>query len=208
MFFVLEQTEKDLVVSLVESLRTWACILFPCWAPRNWALAIDATSDNAVEKIKSIKKNFLPGSWFVFVQDEIMHEKFICRIPEAVKTYFRNQEDNQNAVLYSKIGSISKKLVNADGEVLTYLMPSKDSIWIQLSRHVLRLFGKPIYACPAIIDDESELFPTSKETIHSQILQKSDHVTNLKFESGDMRAFTTILRYNTDGTIKVVKKVY
>ena len=72
----------------------------------------------------------------------------------------------------------------------------------------MRLFGKPIYACPAIIDDESELFPTSKETIHSQILQKSDHVTNLKFESGDMRAFTTILRYNTDGTIKVVKKVY
>ena len=208
MFFVLEQTEKDLVVSLVESLRAWGCVLFPCWAPRNWALAIDATNDNAVEKIKAIKDIFLPGKWFVFVQDEIMHEKYICRIPEAIKTYFRNQENNQNAVLYSKIGSISKKLVNNDWEVLTYLIPSIDTVGIQLSRHVLRLFGKPIYACPAIIDDEIETYPTSKESIDHQILQKSDQVTHLQFESWGMWAVTTILRYNADGTIKVVKKVY
>ena len=112
-----------------------------------------------------------------------MHEKFICRIPEAIKIYSRNQETDQNAVLYSKIGSISKKLLNADGEILTYIIPSIDTVGIQLSRHVLRLFGKPIYACPAIIDDELENFPTSKDTVDHRIVQKADEVSHLLFES-------------------------
>lgn len=207
MFFVLDQTEKDVVAGLVDSLRAWGCILFPCSPPRNWALAIDATNDNAVEKIKAIKNFFLPGKWSVFVQDEIMHEKFICRIPEAIKMYSRNQETDQNAILYSKIGSISKKLLNADGEILTYIIPSIDSKWIQLSRHVMRLFGKPIYACPAILNDEIEVFPPSKDMIDLHILQKSDQVSHLVFEVWSVSAVTTILKYNSDGTIKVVKKV-
>lgn len=60
MFFVLDQSEKDVVMRLVDALRSGSCILFPCCTNWKWAIAIDATNNSAVEGLKSIKQNFLP----------------------------------------------------------------------------------------------------------------------------------------------------
>lgn len=208
MYFILEQSERELVSSLVESLRNWACVLFPCWVPRNRGLAVDATNDTAIEKLLAVKKNFLPDEWLVFVQDEIMHEKFICPIPDAVKTYSRKQEEKQIAVMYNNLGKISEKLANKDWDIITYIMPTIDTLWIQLSCHILRLFGKPIYASPAIPYDNQQNFPTALETIDHFILQWVDRTADMQFESGISRALTTIIKHTPDWAIKIVREIY
>lgn len=117
----------------------------------------------------------------ILVQDEIMHDKYICRIPETVKMFARNQDEKYIAVIYKKLGQISAQLASSNREITTFIMPnlSVDMQSVQTPRNLLRLLGKPIFVTPALVDDAVSAYPTELDDINPIILEKVAHATDI-----------------------------
>ena len=121
-------------------------------SPRHRVLSCDATNEVAIQKMISMKRSIHPMHRMVIVQDEKMLEDYVCIMPPFIRQFLRAQ-DKYLTVIYPEAYHLAPSAGNRDGSVPVRIIPSVDTPPIQMSRHVLRLLGKPIFVTTCAVAD-------------------------------------------------------
>lgn len=152
MFFRVNDDEHDNIERAVETLKMGGVVLHDTTSPWHWTLSCDATNEVAVQKVLSMKHGMMPMHSMVIVQDERMLEDFVCSVPYFVRQFLHTQ-DKYITVVYPFANHIAPSACNKDGSVPVRVIPSIDTPPIQMSRHVLRLLGKPVFVTTCSVGD-------------------------------------------------------
>lgn len=202
MFFRVNEDDKDAIEQVVETMRMGGVVLYQTTSPRGWALSCNATDDSAVRKLMDISLDMPQHQRIVIVQDEQMLEKYIMPMPYFIKEYLREQE-KYVTVIFPERGHIAPTACYPDGTIPVRIIPSIDAPPVQMSRHVLRLGGKPILAVACTLSGKkvgsyAEISPAIKSAV--------SHTSSLLFGVDDLAQLSTIIKYDPEGHISVVRK--
>lgn len=203
MFFKVNDDEHDNIEKAVETLRMGGTVLYNTTSPRHWVLSCDATDEVAVQKIIAMKGVILPLERMVIVQDEKMLEEFVCPLPGFVRQ-FLHTEKKDTTVIYPLAEKIAAAACYKDGSVPVRIIQSIDLAPIQMSRHVLRLFGKPLFVTTCTVGENT--MPSSYEEINDHIKKGTDLISPLLFGVDDSGELSMIIKYDHEGHITVVRK--
>lgn len=203
MFFKTNDDEHDNITKAVETLKMGGVVLHNTTSPWWWVLSCDATNASAIHKIIEWKWDILPLDRMVIVQDEQMLEEFVAPLPYFVKD-FMHQQEKYVTVVHPFANHISSLACIQWGSLPVRIIPSIDTPPIQMSRHVLRLLGKPIFVTTCRIANWH--IPAGYEEIATHIKSGADLLSPLLFGIDDAGVFSMVIKYDLSGHIDVVRK--
>ncbi len=203
MFFRVNDDQHDNIDKAVETLKMGGVVLHDTTSPWQWVLSCDATNEVAVQKIIALKKEIQPLDGMVIVQDEQMLEEYICPLPYFVRQFMHKQEKHMT-VVHPFANRIAESACLRWGALPVRIIPSVDAPPIQMSRHVLRLLGKPIFVTTCTVDGRR--MPTAYEEIEDHIKTGADLISPLLFGIDDVGVFSMVIKYDLAGHIEVVRK--
>ncbi len=205
MFFTVNQEQKDEVAKIVETLNSGWVVLYPSWKPWHWALAADATNPGALEKILAMKKEIRPDHGIVFVQDEMMVEKYISPIPDFVRHFLHHQE-KPVTVIFHETWQIGKQVCEPHKSVKVRIISSVDVPSVQMSRHIIRLFGKPIFVTTAVVESPLIILPQTAQDIDAGIISSVNYHSYIECTADETWDFSMIITYDDNWTIQTLRK--
>ena len=186
---------NDDINAAVATLRNKGVILYP--TDTIWGLGCDATNDEAVEKIFSIKARDESKSLIILVSNEQMLERYADNIPD-VAFELVSVADSPLTVIYPKGKNLAKGVCAADGSVGIRIC--RDEFCNQL----LARFRKPLVSTSANFSGKPS--PEFFGDIEPNLINMVDY--SVKFRQGDRRksAPSSVIKFNADGTIKIIRK--
>jgi len=179
-------------------------VVYPTTAVRHRALACDATDNVAIQKIIDMKGKIFDMEHLVFVQDEAMLEQYIGILPSFVKDYLHRQEDYVT-IIYPHPDRIAHGALNPDGSIAVRIVPSIDTLPIQMSRNVLRLLGKPIFVTSCKMTDNGER-PMTYQDLDPRIISGVNSISPITFGVDDTNRLSIMITYNDGGQITVLRR--
>lgn len=203
MFFRVNDDERDNIDRAVDTLQMWWVVLHDTTSPWHRVLSCDATNEVAIQKMIGLKRSIQPMHRMVIVQDEKMLEDYICSMPHFIRQFLRAQ-DRYLTVIYPNAHHLAPSACNRDGSVPVRIIPSVDTPPIQMSRHVLRLLGKPIFVTTCAVGEGQ--IPPVYEAIENHIRSWVNLTSPLVFGVDDAGVFSMVIKYDREGHITVVRK--
>ena len=177
----------------LEVLKNRGVMLYP--TDTVWGIGCDATSEEAVAKVFTIKKRSESKSLVILVDGFDMLKKYIPKVPKAVIELL-SKTTNPTTIIYDNPVGLAKNVVAADNTVAIRIVQN------EFCRELIRLFGKPIVSTSANISGNPT--PKSFNEIEMSILDSVDYVVNLHRDEVNEKS-STILRVNDKGDITVLR---
>jgi len=177
----------------LEVLKNSGVMLYP--TDTVWGIGCDATSEEAVAKVFTIKKRSESKSLVILVDDFDMLKKYIPKVPKAVIELL-SKTTNPTTIIYDNPAGLAKNVVAEDNTVAIRIVQN------EFCRELIRLFGKPIVSTSANISGNPT--PKSFNEIEMSILDSVDYVVNLHRDEVNEKS-STILRVNDKGEITVLR---
>lgn len=205
MYFRVNEEQKEVVDTTVDVLQHDGVVLYPSWSPWFWALACDATSHSALDKILSMKRVILPWHGIVFVQDEVMLERYITPIPYFVRDFLHHQ-DREVTVVYNQRWQITPAACCFGGKPWVRTVTSVDVPSVQMTRHILRLFGKPIFVTTIVVDDANMLLPRDTDEISPLIKKTVNYISPMTFAADEKWEYSMVITYEDAWSIAIMRK--
>ncbi len=178
----------------LEVLKNSGVMLYP--TDTVWGIGCDATFEEAVAKVFTIKKRSESKSLVILVDDFDMLKKYIPKVPKAVIELL-SKTTNPTTIIYDNPAGLAKNVVAEDNTVAIRIVQN------EFCRELIRLFGKPIVSTSANISGNPT--PKSFNEIEMSILDSVDYVVNLHRDEVNEKS-STILRVNDKGEITVLRK--
>ncbi len=150
-----------------------------------------------------MKKTIEGPDRLVIVQDEAMVEEFVGSMPLFIRQFLHTQE-KQVTVIYPGANRLAPSVAYKDGGIPVRIIPSVDTPPIQMSRHVLRLLGKPIFATSCLVAEGH--MPPSYEEINPLIKSTVELISPLLFGIDESVEYSMVIKYDHHGHISVVRK--
>jgi L-threonylcarbamoyladenylate synthase len=186
---------KEEVVKCIDVLKSGGTILYP--TDTIWGIGCDATNETAVKKIFEIKRREESKNLIVLLDVPEKLNKYVKEVPAQAWDLIEYSE-KPITIVYSGAVNFAKNIIGDDGSVAIRIV--KNDFCIEL----LRRFGKPIVSTSANIsgEDASLSFADISENILSQV----DYVVNLFHEKNKTGKPSTIIKIETNGVIKFLRK--
>ncbi|MEP7171173.1 MAG: L-threonylcarbamoyladenylate synthase [Bacteroidota bacterium] len=178
-----------------EVLKSGGTIIYP--SDTIWGIGCDATNESAVKKIFEIKKREESKSMIVLLDAPEKLNKYLREVPAQAWDLIEYSEKPLTLV-FSGAVNFAKNIIADDGTVAIRIV--KNDFCIEL----LRRFGKPIVSTSANLSGEDA--PLSFENIAENILSQVDYVVNLPLEKNKTGKPSTIIKMETNGVIKFLRK--
>jgi tRNA threonylcarbamoyl adenosine modification protein (Sua5/YciO/YrdC/YwlC family) len=163
-----------MINSIVNIIKNKGLVVFP--TDTVFALACDATSDDAVKKIYEAKNRDYSKPLAIFVQnfDDI---KKITR-PNSFLENFKNEILSGKLTVILKINQHSNlsKLINTNNDTVGIRVPNH-----KLTQKILKEFGKPIAATSLNLSGENEI--TDSKNISETLKEKIDFIVEGKSDN-------------------------
>lgn len=178
----------------IDVLKTNGLILYP--TDTVWGIGCDATNEEAVQKVYSLKNREDSKALICLVADQAMLERYVPHVPEVAYDIMTLATRPTTMVFDHPIG-IAKNLISSD-DTLAVRVASDNFCQIMIQK-----FGKAIVSTSANISGE----PTPKDfkSIGSKILKGVDYVVNLPLENKNT-APSSIIKLSNDGKVKVIRE--
>jgi len=177
----------------LEVLKNSGVMLYP--TDTVWGIGCDATSEEAVAKVFTIKKRSESKRLVILVDDFDMLKKYIPKVTKAVIELL-SKTTNPTTIIYDNPAGLAKNVVAEDNTVAIRIVQN------EFCRELIRLFGKPIVSTSANISGNPT--PKSFNEIEMSILDSVDYVVNLHRDEVNEKS-STILRVNDKGEITVLR---
>ena len=168
-------------------LKSGKTLLYP--TDTIWGLGCDATNDQAVEKIYSIKQRAYTKPLIALVADTAMLAKYVDKLPAHIDEILKS--DLATTIIYPKGKGLAKGVISNNGSVALRIPRSCFAL------ELIKAFGKPIVSTSANISDWP--IPKSYSDIHPSILEQVDEVVPLDKEKVAQLP-SRILQLLPDGT--------
>ena len=184
-----EEIEKAISV-----LKEDGVILYP--TDTIWGIGCDATSEKAVNNIYKIKDRDSNKSFIILLDDDRKLNKYIREIPEVAWDLL-DSADKPLTIVYPGAINLPKNLIAKDGSIAIRIVGKG------FASQLVRKLNKPIVSTSANLSGEPSA--KNKEDISSNVLERVNHVVNLKSESNRTCA-SSIIKLQIDGQIEIIRK--
>ncbi|MEY4902260.1 MAG: hypothetical protein RLZZ292_75 [Bacteroidota bacterium] len=177
--------EFDNITELLSTLKNGGLILFP--TDTIWGIGCDATNEVAVEKVFQLKQR-TEDNGFVLLADSIeMVKEYVAQVHPRIDTLLQHHI-RPLTVVYDKANNLPTNVLAENGSV-AFRVPVDN-----FCRQLVHLFGKPIVATTANINNEP--YPITFGGISSAIIQGVDYVVRYRREDRKTNEPSVIIRLN------------
>ncbi len=177
----------------LEVLNDQKTLLYP--TDTVWGIGCDATRQETVIKIFTIKKRVESKSLVILVDCIEMLKKYVPVVSKNVENILK-KTTNPTTIIYNNPIGLAKNLVGDDNTVAIRIIQNK------FCKELIEKFGKPIVSTSANISGNAT--PKCFEEIEASILDSVDYIVNLQQEEVNEKS-STILKIDDQGEIIVLR---
>lgn len=185
----------DDIENCLRVLLSGGIILYP--TDTVWGIGCDATNERAVQKIYDIKQRQETKAMIVLLADERDIFQYVAQPDPAVFDYLENAT-RPTTVIYEGAIGMAENLIAEDGSIAIRLV--KD----EFCRHIIKRLRKPLVSTSANISGQPA--PANFSSIDPQIINASDYVVQYKREDERKAQPSSIIKWNNNGTVTVIRE--
>ncbi len=187
-------TMKHEINKSLDILKNGGAIIYP--TDTIWGLGCDATDNDAVEKIFTIKNRSESKSLIILVDSWKMLEQYIDHIPHKVSCIIKGS-NKPTSVVYNNPKGLAKKVISKDNTVAIRIVQD------EFCKKLIQKFQKPIVSTSANFSNKRA--PKTFNDIEKQFLDKADYIVNLHRDR-QQRVSSQIVKVESDGKIVFIRK--
>lgn len=180
--------------SCIRVLEEGGLILYP--TDTVWGIGCDATNEEAVNKIYSLKKRPDTKAMICLVANDGMLERHVKKVPEVAYDIM-DLATKPTTIVYDDPIGIARNLIAADNTLAIRVASDK------FCRYLINKFKKPIVSTSANV--ASNPTPAHFGKIDKAILKGVDYVVNLQRDTQNGSS-SSIIKLGNDGTVKVIRE--
>lgn len=162
-----------------------------------WGLGCDATRQDAVEKIFSIKQRDDSKSLIVLVNGFGMLERYVRNIPE-IAYQLAEVADKPLTIIYPNGRSLAPGVLGSDGSVGIRICSEG------FCNELITRFRKPIVSTSANISDAPA--PVMFSEIEKVVASSADYVVSYRQSDTTRNTPSSIIKVGDDGVIRIIRK--
>ena len=189
-----KQLPFEEIQAAIEVLKKGGLILYP--TDTIWGIGCDATNNEAVQKIYSIKKRDTGKSMLILAADTNMVDRYVNKFPEIAEELF-DTTDTPLTIILPDARNIARDLP-ADDQSIGIRIP--DDPYCQ---ELLRRFRRPIASTSANFSGERS--PSNFKEINPDLLEKMDHITSWRQDDQSSSKASSIIKIDTNGSFKIIR---
>ena len=189
----MSQFSKDMEQCLL-ALNNGGLILYP--TDTIWGIGCDATNEQAVAKIYSLKKRIANKSMIVLLAEEKDLLTYVRQPNLQIFDYIKGVS-KPTTVIYEGATGLAENLVNEDGSIAIRIV--KDPF----CRELIELFGKPIVSTSANLSGYPP--PAIFNDIDAVIKNGVDYIVQHRQDDLSMAAPSAIIRWNNNGIPTIIR---
>ena len=191
--------EKNIPEQEVESalavLQKGGVILYP--TDTIWGIGCDATNEEALQRIYSIKQRADEKSLIILLASERDILQYVAAPDLAVFDFLEKQEKPTTIIFDHALG-LPSNLVAPDGSIAIRLVRE------EFCRHLIKRLRRPLVSTSANISGQPS--PQNFSSISPEIKMAVDHIVNWRQNEEGPAQPSQIIRWNQDGSYVVVRK--
>jgi len=168
LIFDILEFEKD-ILKCLQVLKGGGIILYP--TDTIWGLGCDATNEEAVKKIYSLKRRSDEKSMIVLVANEKEILKYVAQPDLSVFDYLETTQ-KPTTVIYDGAIGFADNLINKDGSIAIRVCKE------EFCKHLISRFRKPIVSTSANVSGEPS--PKNFSEVNEAVRMKVDYVVQYR----------------------------
>jgi L-threonylcarbamoyladenylate synthase len=186
---------KNELEKALEVLKAGGLILYP--TDTIWGIGCDATNEEAVQKIMTLKGRSASKSLIVLLDNENKLASYVREIPDVAYDLIEFAE-HPLTIVYSNAKNLAPSVINEDG-----------SIGIRLVKHtfcqqLIQRFRLPIVSTSANISGQAA--PKNFNEVAQEIIDGVNYVVNLEQEVLEEKTPSTIMKLSPDGLFTFIRR--
>jgi len=178
-----------------DTLRAGGIILYP--TDTIWGIGCDATCEDAVQRIYSLKQRQDERSMLILLDDASKIEDYVEVVPEIAWNLIKIA-DKPLTIIYPDAKNLAKNLIAADGSVGIRIV--KD----EFCRLLIRKLGKPLVSTSANVSGKP--WPPSYNKIDKSLVKAADYVVNWRQNDEKRGKPSGIIKLGRKGEIQVIRE--
>jgi len=184
--------EKDIAECLCV-LKQGGIILYP--TDTIWGIGCDATNEEAVNKIITLKQRPQQKSFVVLVTTEKDILQYTASPDLAVFDYLQTVT-KPTTVIYEHALDLAQNVINEDGSVAIRICND------EFCRHLIRRFRKPIVSTSANISGEAS--PQNYAQVSPAVKKGVDYVVDYRQDDNNLKTASAVIRWK-NGKAEIVR---
>jgi L-threonylcarbamoyladenylate synthase len=188
--------DLDDLKKAVDTLKKGGVILYP--TDTIWGLGCDATNQEAVDKIFSIKGRENNKPLLVLTDSESRIYNYVEEFPD-VASMIIEAAVKPITIIYDKARGFADGVCGSDGSLGIRITNE------EFSAALCRRFGKPIISTSANVSGEKS--PSNYEEISEDIKKKVDYIVSYRRDDTTESLPSEIVKVLGNGEIKIIRKI-
>ena len=184
---------KD-IEACIKVLQKGGLILYP--TDTIWGIGCDATNEEAVAKIYSLKKRADEKSMIVLLAAEKDLLQYVTQPPPDIFDYLK-EVSKPTTIIYQGAINLADNLINKDGSIAIRIV--KD----EFCKQFIKRFRKPIVSTSANISGFPS--PLNFNTIDTAIKNGVDFIVQHRRDDVTPTTPSTIIKWNADGSLHILR---
>jgi L-threonylcarbamoyladenylate synthase len=176
-------------------LKTGGVILYP--TDTVWGLGCDATNEEAVDKINSIKGRASDKSFIILLDNDSKIQSYVSEVPDVAYDLIEFAE-NPLTIIFSGAKNLAKNVINADGTVGIRIVKH------DFCQQLLQRFRKPITSTSANVSGSPT--PQTFDEISNDIKDAVDYIVDWEQELQTPKKASTIMKIGPGGQFSFIRR--
>jgi L-threonylcarbamoyladenylate synthase len=178
----------------IEVLKNGGIILYP--TDTVWGIGCDATNEDAVKKIYTLKEREDSKSMLVLLENPNRINSYVHEVPEIAWDLI-DAADKPMTIIYPEAKNLAKNLIADDNSIGIRLTEER------FSSDLIQRFRKPLVSTSANISGETS--PSNFSEISDKIKEGVDYIVNFRQEEKTMNTPSSIIKLGVSGEIQVIR---
>lgn len=188
-----EEIQRE-VGACLDVLNKGGTIVYP--TDTIWGIGCDATNQNAVSRIYSIKKRMGSKNMIVLIDDASKLSLYVKKIPLITSDLLSNM-NTPLTIIFPGGRNLAPNLLGADGSIAIRIVDH------EFCRELIREFGRPVVSTSANLSGQPN--PHSFQDINPVITSMVDYTVGLFHESTSSGKPSRIIRLYENGEFNVIR---
>lgn len=185
--------QQEIIKKTIQILQEGGVILYP--TDTIWGLGCDAQNEEAIAKIRTIKKRTEGKSFIILLDNENRLDNYIKEIPEIAWSLIEYAE-NPLTIIFPNAKNLPASVIHDDGSVAIRIVKSG------FTHELIKKFRKPILSTSANISGNPS--PKTYQEIDENILKQVDFICELS-DTGTKKP-STIMRLELNGQFSFIRR--
>ncbi|WMJ74756.1 L-threonylcarbamoyladenylate synthase [Cytophagaceae bacterium ABcell3] len=186
---------EEEVKKTVEHLKAGKVVLYP--TDTIWGLGCDATNEEAVKKIYSVKERAESKALIILIGEIHQLYYYAEEVPEIAWDIVEFSE-KPLTIIYPKGKNLAPSLMNEDGSIAIRLVQD------EFCQRVIKKLGKALVSTSANISTQPS--PQNFSEISQEVIDRVDYVVDHRRNETAKATPSTIMKLGLNGEVSFIRK--